>query len=119
MRTFRVDRIQNVESHSDHFQRPRDFSARDYIERTMQFEDSYTIQVLMDCDIAPYIREHHGHWAQLQDHEDGSVTISFGTSGLDWVSGWVLSYGSHALVLEPPELVDRIRNTSKAIAALY
>ncbi len=73
----------------------------------------------MDGEIAPYVRENHGHWAKLEDHADGSVTVTFGTSGLDWVTGWVLSYGSHALVLEPPELVTRIRETAQSIATRY
>ena len=119
MRTFRVDRIQTVEPSEDSFTIPRDFSARNYLERTMQFEDTYKIRVLMDKEIAPYIRENHGHWAELNEHEDGSLTVSFGTSGLDWVTGWVLSYGSRALVLDPPELVSRIRDVSLAIAARY
>ncbi len=119
MRTFRVDRIQTVESSGGQFTIPRDFSARDYIERAMQFDDNYTIRVHMDEEIAPYIRENHGHWAELSDHEDGSVTITFGTSGLDWVTGWVMSYGPRALVLEPPELVARVQDTTKAIAARY
>ena len=119
MRTFRVDRIQTVEPSEDSFTIPRDFSARNYLERTMQFEDTYKIRVLMDKEIAPYIRENHGHWAELNEHEDGSLTVSFGTSGLDWVTGWVLSYGSRALVLDPPELVSRIRDVSLAISARY
>ena len=119
MRTFRVDRIQTVEPSEDSFTIPRDFSARNYLDRTMQFEDTYKIRVLMDKEIAPYIRENHGHWAELNEHEDGSLTVSFGTSGLDWVTGWVLSYGSRALVLDPPELVSRIRDVSLAIAARY
>lgn len=119
MRTFRVDRIQTVEPCERRFTIPGDFSARDYLERTMQFDDNYTIQVIMDAEIAPYIRENHGHWATLNDQTDGSVTVTFGTSGLDWVTGWVLSYGAHALVLEPSELVTRVRDTTKSITARY
>ena len=85
----------------------------------MQFDDTYKIKVLMDAEIAPHIRENHGHWAGLNDHEDGSVTVTFGTSGLDWVTRWVLSYGSHAYVLEPPELFSRIRDISQSIAVRY
>jgi predicted DNA-binding transcriptional regulator YafY len=119
MRTFRVDRIKTAQGSGGSFTIPRDFSARDYLDRTMQFDDTYRIRVLMDAEIAPYIRENHGHWAELNNHEDGSVTVTFGTSGLDWVTGWVLSYGSHAYVLEPPELVSRIRDISQSITTRY
>jgi predicted DNA-binding transcriptional regulator YafY len=119
MRTFRVDRIQDVEATHATFTIPRDFSARDYLDRTMRFDDTYTIRVHMDREIAPYVRENHGHWTELTDLEDGSVIVQFGTSGLDWVTGWVLSYGFHAVVLEPSELVDRVRETTKAMAARY
>ncbi|MDF1514340.1 MAG: YafY family protein [Anaerolineae bacterium] len=119
MRTFRVDRIKKADAVNRRFAIPEAFSAREYLEHTMQFEDNFHIKIHMDNEIAPYIRENHGHWAQLDDHPDGSVTVSFGTSGLEWVTGWVLSYGTHALVLEPPELIQRVRDVTRGIASRY
>jgi predicted DNA-binding transcriptional regulator YafY len=119
MRTFRVDRINSVESSSEEFTIPASFTAQHYLERTMQFDDSYKIRVEMDREIAPYIRENHGPWADVQDLPDGGVMVMFGTSGLDWVTGWVLSYREHAIVHDPPELVEHIRKVTQTIAKKY
>ncbi|MBN1877432.1 MAG: YafY family transcriptional regulator [Anaerolineae bacterium] len=119
MRTFRIDRIQDVVPLHARFTIPSNFSAREYIQSAMRFEDKYTIAVHMKANIAPIIREHIGHWANLTEHDDGSVTVRFGVSGLDWATGWVLSYGRAAKVLEPPELVERVKTESEAIAARY
>ncbi len=119
MRTFRVDRIQDLSALRTSFTLPRDFSAREYITRTMRFENHYEVVVHLDARVAPYVREHQGHWMALTDHADGSVTVRFGVSGLNWAMGWVLSYGSAAEVLEPSELVTRVREAAAEIVERY
>jgi predicted DNA-binding transcriptional regulator YafY len=119
MRTFRVDRIQAVASTTRRFTVPEDFSARAYIEATMQFETAYTIVVHLTAQVAPFVREHSGHWLDLTDREDGSVIVRMDVSDLDWATGWVLSYGGAATALEPPELVARVQAEAEAIVARY
>ncbi|MGC9469896.1 MAG: helix-turn-helix transcriptional regulator [Anaerolineae bacterium] len=119
MRTFRLDRIQAVERRHTTFTIPETFSAREYIERAMRFENRYTVVVHFDSGIAPYVREHTGDWVELQDCEDGSVVLRMAVSDLDWALGWVLSYGGAAQVLEPAELVRRAREEATRILARY
>jgi predicted DNA-binding transcriptional regulator YafY len=119
MRTFRVDRIQRVTSLKMPFTIPRDFSARDYITQTLSFEQNYTVAVHIAASVAPHIRERYGHWMQVTEHEDGSVTAQFGASTLEWATGWVLSYGEAVRVLEPPELVEHVRAAAEAILRQY
>ena len=87
MRTFRVDRIQGFEPVDRNFVVPEGFSAQAYIEQTMQFENNYEVVVHLDRRVAPYVREHTGHWTKWVDHEDGSITVRFDVSGLDWNDG--------------------------------
>jgi predicted DNA-binding transcriptional regulator YafY len=119
MRTFRIDRIQAITALNASFVIPRDFSAREYITRTMHFENQYEVVVHLDARVAPYVREHHDHWMDLTDHEDGAVTARFGVSDLNWAMGWVLSYGGAAKVLEPPELAARVQKAAAEIVARY
>jgi predicted DNA-binding transcriptional regulator YafY len=119
MRTFRVDRIQAVAALTRRFTVPEDFSARAYIEATMQFEAQYTIVVHFDARVAPFVREHSGHWLDVSDREDGSVVVRMAVSDLDWATGWVLSYGRAATALEPPDLVARVQAEAEAISARY
>jgi predicted DNA-binding transcriptional regulator YafY len=119
MRTFRVDRIQHVEVLTERFIMPHDFNAREYLQRAMQYESPYQIVVHMDASIAQHIHESHGNWTKITDHDDGSISVRFGTTNLDWATGWVLSYGPTAKVLEPPELVKQVKETAKGALRRY
>jgi predicted DNA-binding transcriptional regulator YafY len=119
LRTFRVDRIEAVQPLSRRFTVPEGFSARQYVDTSMQFQNRYTIVVHLSADAAPYVRERMGHWMDLEDHEDGSITVCMQVADLEWATGWVLSQGQAAEVLEPPELVERVRREAAAIASRY
>lgn len=119
LRTFRVDRIQQVTSSEDAFEMPRDFSVREYLARSMRFEPNYTVAVHLEASVAFQVRERHDHWMEITDHDDGSITARFGVASLDWATGWVLSHGSLAKVVEPPELIIRVREAAKGALRRY
>jgi len=119
LRTFRVDRIQQATSVKDRFTVPRDFSVREYLARSMRFEPAYTVEVHLEASVAPDVRERHGHWMEVTDHADGSITVRFGVAGLAWATGWVLTHGPAAKVLEPPELAARVRAAAEGIVGRY
>lgn len=119
MRTFRVDRIQQVAPLEDRFTIPRDFSVREYLARSMSFEPAYTVVVHLAASVASDVRERHGHWMKIADHADGSITVRFPVAGLDWAAGWVLRQGPAAKALEPPELAARVRAAAEGIVQRY
>jgi predicted DNA-binding transcriptional regulator YafY len=119
MRTFRIDRIQGITSLTKGFTIPRDFAVREYVERTMSFAPNYAVVVEMDADVAPEVRERHGHWMEVTDQDDSSITVRFGVANLDWTTGWVLSYGAAARALEPPELIARVCEAAKGALQRY
>jgi predicted DNA-binding transcriptional regulator YafY len=119
MRTFRVDRIQEIEPLTEHFTMPRDFDAREYLQRAMRYESPYQIVVQLDACAAQAIREWDSNWLEITGHDDGSITVQFGTTNLDWATGWVLSHGATAKALEPPELVERVRKAVEGTLQRY
>ena len=119
MRTFRMDRVQEVTPLDDRFTVPRDFSAREYLEQAVRSEPVYTVAVHLDASVAAVTRERHDTWMELADQEDGSITARFRVPNLDWASGWVLSLGTAARVLEPPELIARVRQAAEAALRQY
>ena len=120
MRTFRVDRIQQVHPLKEQFTMPNDFDARDYLQRAMQFETPHQIVVHLDARVAQSVREWDSNWLEITDNgDDGSITVRFGTTNLDWAVGWVLSYGSTAKALEPPELVERVKKAAEGTLQRY
>jgi predicted DNA-binding transcriptional regulator YafY len=119
MRTFRVDRIRQAASLEETFTMPRDFSVREYLERAMRFEPNYTVVVHLEASVALQVRERHGHWMEITDQADGSIIARCGVATLDWATGWVLSHGSAATALEPPELIARLREVAQGAVRRY
>jgi predicted DNA-binding transcriptional regulator YafY len=121
LRTFRVDRIQKVEPTGETFELPPDFSARDYLLRMVEERPAtYSrVTVRFDPEVAHIVRERLEEWQQLEEHGDGSVTLSFDASDLAWPCRWVLTYQDKAKVMSPPELAEMVRRAAQAIAARY
>jgi predicted DNA-binding transcriptional regulator YafY len=119
LRTFRVDRIQHIALLEDRFARPRDFSVREYLARSMRIEPNYAVAVHLQASVAFSVRERHGHWMEITDHADGSITARFGVATLDWATGWVLSHGAAAKVLEPQELIARVLESAEGALRRY
>ena len=119
LRTFRVDRIQAATPLEDRFTIPRDFSLQDYLARTMRYEPQYSVAVRVEAGVAPQVRERHGDWMHFSEEPDGSLIARFDVVNLDWVTGWVLGFGAAAVVLEPPELIARLRETAEGALGRY
>ncbi len=119
MRTFRVDRIHKATPLERRFAIPSDFSVRDYLAHAMQSEPTYNVTVHVEASAAPEVRERHGHWMGIVDHDDGSITAQFRVANLDWTTGWVLSYGAAARALHPPELVARVKDAATGALRRY
>jgi predicted DNA-binding transcriptional regulator YafY len=121
LRTFRIDRIEEVEGTGATFEVPATFSARDHLLQMAQERPTsyYQVSVHFEPDVAHIVRERREEWQQLAEHDDGSVTLSFDAADLAWPCRWVLTYQDKATVLAPPELVRMVRDAARAIAARY
>ena len=121
LRTFRVDRIQEVEPTGESFEFPADFSAREYLLRMAEERPAtyYRVAVRFEPEVAHIVRERREEWQEIVDHDDGSVTLAFEASDLAWPCRWVLTYQDRATVLGPPELAAMVRDAAQAIAARY
>ena len=121
LRTFRVDRIQEVEPTDGTFDIPADFSPRKYLMQMTEERPAtyYRVAVRFDAEVAHIVRERREEWQDLAEHGDGSVTLAFDASDLAWPCRWVLTYQDKATVLGPPELAAMVRDAARAIAARY
>lgn len=119
LRTFRIDRILDMQRKEDTFKIPSNFNAKAYLEETMRFTNQYQVVVQMMPEAAPRMRERADDWLQVSDNPDGSVTVHFDVDNLNWAAGWVLSWGKLAKVLEPPDLVDRVQQAAQEVLKQY
>ncbi|HEY5477647.1 MAG TPA: WYL domain-containing transcriptional regulator [Tepidiformaceae bacterium] len=110
IRTFKVDRIQQVEGTGRHF------VANDVVEILKKLADSwgvvfadgdehYDVKVVFSPAVASRIEETTWHPSQrLQLLADGSVELEMRLPALLEFIPWVRSWGPEALVIEPEEL---------------
>jgi predicted DNA-binding transcriptional regulator YafY len=121
LRTFRIDRIQEIIPSEETFELPPDFSAREHLLRMAveRPETYYRVVVRFDEDVAHIVRERREEWQDLVEHEDGAVTLAFDASDLAWPCRWVLTYQDRATVIGPPQLAEMVRDAAQAIAARY
>jgi predicted DNA-binding transcriptional regulator YafY len=119
LRTFRVDRINQLQAIKEGFDFPKNFDAKAYLEESMRWEYQYQVVVWMAPEVAPEMRERASDWMRVSDNPDGSVTVRFEVENFNWATGWVLSWGRLAKALEPPELIARIRESAQALLQQY
>ncbi len=124
VRIFKIDRIQSVELLARHF------PARDVHEIMEQLsrswggvviaDDKFDVTVEFTAAVARRIAETHWHPSQKLEHlAGGAVRLQVVLPSLLEFVPWVLSWGSDARVVGPPELVERVREAALSMAAMY
>ncbi len=116
--------MQNVQLTKDRFEVPKDFNAKDYVDKTMgvwlSAKTNYKVRLLFSAEIGTFAAEHIWHENQtVTQNEDGSVEVSFETTQLPEVKRLVLGQGRTVKVLEPKELVEQIRDEIQSIKQIY
>lgn len=123
MRTFAVSRIRCLSLKTDHFDFPDSFSIGAYLGKTFD-QISGTEDHVVAIRFTPYqsqwIRERRWHPTQeIEEHEDGSLTLTLHVGALEAVKRWIMRYGQEAEVLEPQELRDMIRDEVLCMGEMY
>jgi proteasome accessory factor B len=118
VRTFALQRISNLSLLRTKFVRDPRFNARDHLgggfgvwSYAGEEKRKHEVHIRFEGYAARIVAERQWHPTQAirKLKPDGSV-IEFQAdlSGLEEITRWVLSWGSKARVLGPPELVDRV-----------
>ena len=119
IRTFVPARIQAVQPTGQTFKRPGKFSLKKLLHGSFGVhsgQGSFDVAIQFHPHVADYIREKKWHASQqLKELRDGGVELRLTLSSLVEVQRWVLGWAGYAVVLEPPELVDSIRQAARRI----
>ena len=122
VRIFALDRIKMLHQTKDSFEVPEDFSFEEFIGPSFgvfQGEPVH-IKVWFSPDVAGYNREKIWHESQnIEEQEDGSIIYEAEVAGTDEIKFWAMSWGSHALILEPDSLGDEIRTEAEELVNRY
>ncbi len=117
LRTFRLDRILDLTVLDETFQKPPDFDLRAYLEAEPQ--PQVNVRLCFVPEGAGIARDNRSYWDSFEEQADGSVIVAFAVPDLMWAASIVLSYGGWAVVVDPPELRDLVREWATHIAGLH
>ena len=116
MRNFRLDRMENLELLPDIFDRPTGFTMQ-----VGRANDSRTlvIRVLFDDEVARWVQESPSFYTANQEQTGAGLVVTLQVRHESEVLQWLLSWGSHAHVLEPESLRSRLVEEAHAILQNY
>jgi predicted DNA-binding transcriptional regulator YafY len=116
-RLFRIDRIRGLESTTQTFSPPVDYSYEEYMGAAWQMErgEEFSFKVRFFSRAARFVRETNFHPSQeIIEEPGGTIVFIAKACGHRSVLRWVLSFGDEAEVLEPPELRAMMAKTMAA-----
>jgi predicted DNA-binding transcriptional regulator YafY len=104
MRTFRLDRVTDMDIGKASFRRPADFDARQYMRERMPFVQS-DYQVDVWIDMPPEEAQHtFGPWRIAMEPQKGGTRLRCGRDRLEMFAALLLSMGKEIEVHSPAEL---------------
>ena len=124
VKTYKVDRISDVEITDLKFQLPEDLDAQQMLSSSFGIisgDGTVTkIRVRFSATVARFVTEKKWHASQqLTRQRDSSLLAEFRLGDLREFKAWILSFGEHAEVLEPASLRTEIAKTIKAMSGIY
>jgi predicted DNA-binding transcriptional regulator YafY len=114
IRTFLLDRMRDTEcATTERFELPPTFRVEDYFQGQFGiFSGGSPRRVVVDFSpkVADYVRTRKVHPSQvIEELSNGWVRLALDISDMTELTSWVLGFGETARVVEPPELVERVK----------
>jgi predicted DNA-binding transcriptional regulator YafY len=107
-RDFRTDRILSLSVRPETFPPHDGFNVREYIRSWCDENEGMEVKVKFSARVVERARRScFGGLISEQPVRDG-VILTFPVGKLDWITGWLLSFGTEAEVIAPGELRDML-----------
>ncbi|MBD2867354.1 helix-turn-helix transcriptional regulator [Paenibacillus arenilitoris] len=123
-RSFRVDRIAGLSLMDRHFEKPAEFSAKQFLMGGLlpgATGESGLLTVRIRA-AEQALNELCRHWMfghAMKERKDGEATFELSGSSMRYVPYFLLPYGKALTILEPDELIGKMAEVSAGIAAHY
>ena len=111
IRTFAIERIEELEKLGDTFEKLANFSTEAYLESSFGLvkEDPFDVEILFKPAVASYVRSRIWHPSQtVRDLGGGEIVMRLHVGGEFELGAWILSFGPSAIVLSPDKLRRRV-----------
>jgi predicted DNA-binding transcriptional regulator YafY len=122
IRTFAVERIQNLELTEQGFQVPASFDFDSWSASSFGViaEPATRVVLRFERRWASYVEEHTWHPSQkLRPRRGGQLELTMEVGDTADLRAWILSFGAGAEVIEPPELRQALAQELRDASARY
>ena len=125
IRTYKMDRVEAVQTTKRRATLPVEFDLAEWLETSFGVFRSgsgelQTIRIHFSKEVARYVQESVWHKSQkLARQDDGSLIAEFRLTDTQEIKRWIMSFGPDAKALEPQALVDEVRTDLKAMLLRY
>ena len=122
IRTFKLNRIRELEVSDKCFADGEEFDLNDYLSRAWSMIPEgriYNVKLRFLPKVAKNVAEVQWHSTQTVTHnDDGSATVEFRVNGIGEITWWVLGYGDQVQILAPRVLRNKVVETAKNMIKL-
>lgn len=115
-RHFRLERVKAMEVTGERFEARPDFSLRRHLDAELDAEDRHPVRVWFSQAVLDRARRESFCRFDVQREADGGAEVAMQTFSLEWLAGWILSFGGEAVALAPVALRDRVASMAAAVA---
>jgi predicted DNA-binding transcriptional regulator YafY len=119
MRSFRIDRIADLNLTGQTFPAPADFDIQAYMAQEWQNIPQIKVRMRFTPQFAHLAQYGRGYWEALDEQPDGSVLVTFSAPDVYAATSNALAYGPAVTVLGPPEVCQMVQEWARAAAELY
>jgi predicted DNA-binding transcriptional regulator YafY len=118
-RTFRLDRILDLEVLDQTFAEPTDFNLQEYLATDPFFQPTVRARLRFGPEAALVALNNRAYWESFEEQPDGGVLVTFVAPDLEAAAGVVLRIGFPAAIVEPEALRELVRTQARTIAAHF
>lgn len=123
IRTWRVDRMRDVQLAELRFPPPENFDLQKYMSRAFGIyhgDEEIQVRIRFSRTVARYVKEATWHPSQrLSPQPDGTLVAEFTLGTTEEIKHWILSFGKEAEVLAPASLRDALREELSQMMEAY
>jgi predicted DNA-binding transcriptional regulator YafY len=123
LRTFALPRMRKARDSRKRFRKAPQFSISNLLSTSFgvfKGKGDYKVRIRFDPFAARLVSERLWHESQkFKQRPDGEAELTMHLDNLEEVERWVLSWGVHAQVLEPKELMSRLQATAAELQRRY
>jgi predicted DNA-binding transcriptional regulator YafY len=123
LRTFALHRLTRPQLTTEKFAKPKNFDPAELLRGSLNVfkgREDHDILIQFDPWAADEIRDRRWHSSQqITNLPNGGCQLRLRLSSFEEIEGWILSFGTHATVLQPPTLMGRLAKIAASILEKY